>query len=438
MALPRLHRRWLSAIAVASLCLRSQRAAKRIRLGSIAHLPHDLSPWGMFHVGRHHRAGRDDRPVRRFRRDLDGGPRQEPRADRRQPAPARRRCAGSARKARCSARSTGSKAAAVWREPCSRRRLSEVRLSGSAPDPAGVKERVASHLTRIEAAAGRGIARGTGVLATIGSTAPFVGLFGTVWGIMNSFIGISKAQTTNLAVVAPGIAEALLATAIGLVAAIPAVIIYNQFARWTAGYRALVGDTSAHVQRLVSRDMDRAAEPAARDQGSRVDADGRPHRRRRRRTRRIARDQRHAVHRRDAGAADHLHGGGAAVDRRRARRPAGLDRQAAAAARQAALPDDQVRPVAQHRQRLDSARAAGLRDRGGDAVGQGQTPVPARRPDRAVWRADERAQHAARRRLPEDRPGRAGRRRRRPVRGWDRRAETRRARAAGRVPGKAQ
>ena len=118
-----------------------------------------------------------------------------------------------------------------------------------APDPAGVKERVASHLTRIEAAAGRGIARGTGVLATIGSTAPFVGLFGTVWGIMNSFIGISKAQTTNLAVVAPGIAEALLATAIGLVAAIPAVIIYNQFARWTAGYRALVGDTSAHVQR---------------------------------------------------------------------------------------------------------------------------------------------------------------------------------------------
>jgi biopolymer transport protein ExbB len=139
--------------------------------------------------------------------------------------------------------------------------VGEVRQSGAAPDPAGVKERVASHLTRIEAAAARGIARGTGVLATIGSTAPFVGLFGTVWGIMNSFIGISKAQTTNLAVVAPGIAEALLATAIGLVAAIPAVIIYNQFARWTSGYRALVGDTSAHVQRLVSRDMDRSTNP---------------------------------------------------------------------------------------------------------------------------------------------------------------------------------
>ena len=81
---------------------------------------------------------------------------------------------------------------------------------------------------------------GMGLLATIGSTAPFVGLFGTVWGIMNSFIGISKAQTTNLAVVAPGIAEALLATAIGLVAAIPAVIFYNHFARGSKGYLELV------------------------------------------------------------------------------------------------------------------------------------------------------------------------------------------------------
>ena len=76
-------------------------------------------------------------------------------------------------------------------------------------------------LERVEAAMSRRIARGTGVLATIGATAPFVGLFGTVWGIMNAFIGISEAQTTNLAVVAPGIAEALLATALGLVAAIP-------------------------------------------------------------------------------------------------------------------------------------------------------------------------------------------------------------------------
>ena len=94
------------------------------------------------------------------------------------------------------------------------------------------------------------------MLATIGATAPFVGLFGTVWGIMNSFVGISEAQTTNLAVVAPGIAEALLATALGLVAAIPAVVIYNVFARWTAGYRARLADAAAAVERLVSRDLD--------------------------------------------------------------------------------------------------------------------------------------------------------------------------------------
>jgi biopolymer transport protein ExbB len=125
----------------------------------------------------------------------------------------------------------------------------------------GVKERVALELERIEAAAGRKISRGTGVLATIGATAPFVGLFGTVWGIMDSFIGISKAHTTNLAVVAPGIAEALLATALGLVAAIPAVVIYNHLARSTAHYRALLGDASARVMTLVSRDLDRAARP---------------------------------------------------------------------------------------------------------------------------------------------------------------------------------
>ena len=99
------------------------------------------------------------------------------------------------------------------------------------------------------------------MLATIGATAPFVGLFGTVWGIMDSFIGISKAHTTNLAVVAPGIAEALFATALGLVAAIPAVMIYNMLARSTAHYRALVGDASAQVMKLVSRDLDRAKLP---------------------------------------------------------------------------------------------------------------------------------------------------------------------------------
>jgi biopolymer transport protein ExbB len=126
----------------------------------------------------------------------------------------------------------------------------------------GIKERLAVELSRIEARAGRRMARGTGLLATIGATAPFVGLLGTVCGIMNSFIGISKAHTTNLAVVAPGIAEALLATAIGLVAAIPAVIIYNVFARAIAGYRALLADASSSVLQHVSRDLERPGRAA--------------------------------------------------------------------------------------------------------------------------------------------------------------------------------
>jgi biopolymer transport protein ExbB len=143
----------------------------------------------------------------------------------------------------------------------------ELRLSADALSPDGVKERIASRLERIEAAAGRQMIRGTGLLATIGATAPFVGLFGTVWGIMNSFIGISKSHTTNLAVVAPGIAEALLATALGLVAAIPAVVMYNMFSRWIAGYRALHADAAAEILRIVSRDLDRgtlAHRPAER------------------------------------------------------------------------------------------------------------------------------------------------------------------------------
>lgn len=131
-------------------------------------------------------------------------------------------------------------------------------------DPAGIKERVASRLSRIEVAAGRRISRGLGILASVGSVGPFVGLFGTVWGIMNAFVGIAETQTTNLAVVAPGIAEALLATAFGLVAAIPAVVIYNAFARSVTGYRQLLADISAGIERLVSRDLDRLAVAASR------------------------------------------------------------------------------------------------------------------------------------------------------------------------------
>ena len=132
----------------------------------------------------------------------------------------------------------------------------EVELSHALPAE-GVKERIILQLERVEASASRRIGNGMGILATIGATSPFVGLFGTVWGIMNSFIGISKAHTTSLAVVAPGIAEALLATALGLVAAIPAVVIYNMFTRSIGGYRLILGNASANVLRLASRDLDR-------------------------------------------------------------------------------------------------------------------------------------------------------------------------------------
>jgi biopolymer transport protein ExbB len=142
---------------------------------------------------------------------------------------------------------------------------SELRRSPDRRDVDGIKERIAARFERIEAGVGRQMQRGTSILATIGATAPFVGLFGTVWGIMNSFIGISKLHTTNLAVVAPGIAEALLATAFGLAAAIPAVVIYNMFSRSIAQYRALYADTSVEIMTLVSRDLVRRPEryPAA-------------------------------------------------------------------------------------------------------------------------------------------------------------------------------
>lgn len=134
----------------------------------------------------------------------------------------------------------------------------ERELSAGSSDNSGTKERASFRLERRVAAVSRQMGKGTGFLATIGAISPFVGLFGTVWGIMNSFIGIAHSQTTNLAVVAPGIAEALLATALGLVAAIPAVVIYNIFARLIATYRAHVGDVAAQALLLLSRDLDLA------------------------------------------------------------------------------------------------------------------------------------------------------------------------------------
>jgi biopolymer transport protein ExbB len=134
--------------------------------------------------------------------------------------------------------------------------MQEIRLSAEGA-ASGIQARAASRFAEIVRAEGRSARSGMGILAMIGSTAPFVGLFGTVWGIMNSFIGISKAQTTNLAVVAPGIAEALLATAIGLAAAIPAVLVYNHLVRATKSYLDLVSRASGAVARQLSRDLDR-------------------------------------------------------------------------------------------------------------------------------------------------------------------------------------
>ncbi|HKM95203.1 MAG TPA: tol-pal system-associated acyl-CoA thioesterase [Buttiauxella sp.] len=140
----------------------------------------------------------------------------------------------------------------------------ELELSTGSDDNEGIKERTGFRLERRVAAVGRHMGRGNGFLATIGAISPFIGLFGTVWGIMNSFIGIAQSQTTNLAVVAPGIAEALLATAIGLIAAIPAVVIYNVFARVIGGQKASLGDVAAQVLLLQSRDLDLEASSQAR------------------------------------------------------------------------------------------------------------------------------------------------------------------------------
>jgi biopolymer transport protein ExbB len=120
------------------------------------------------------------------------------------------------------------------------------------------RERIATRLLNIEDEAVRRWRAGLAFLATVRATAPFVGLFGTVWGIMNSFVGIAKTQTTNLAVVAPGIAEALLATAIGLFAAIPAVVLYNLLSRRIATLRRETRLIRHEIERIAARELDHA------------------------------------------------------------------------------------------------------------------------------------------------------------------------------------
>jgi len=135
----------------------------------------------------------------------------------------------------------------------------EIQRAGDLRRPGAVeaiKERVAARLTVIETNSIQSVLSGVNVLASIGATSPFIGLAGTVWGIMNSFIGISKAHATNLSIVAPGIAEALLATATGLVAAIPAVLIYNLLARSIAGYRRQIAEIAVLTACVLSRELE--------------------------------------------------------------------------------------------------------------------------------------------------------------------------------------
>ena len=132
----------------------------------------------------------------------------------------------------------------------------ELNLSHASAPTAALKERAGFRQEQFIAQQVRGMTQGIGLLASIGAVAPFIGLFGTVWGIMNSFIGIAVSQSTNLATVAPGIAEALLATALGLVAAIPAVVIYNVLSRGINQYKAQLRAASAQVLLMLSRDLD--------------------------------------------------------------------------------------------------------------------------------------------------------------------------------------
>lgn len=129
--------------------------------------------------------------------------------------------------------------------------------NGKTIDRAGTRERLATAMDATIAAETDRLANRLNFLATTGSVAPFVGLFGTVWGIMRSFAAIAAEQNSSLAVVAPGIAEALFATAIGLFAAIPAVIAYNRFSHRLNQYEARMGRFADGFHGTLSRELER-------------------------------------------------------------------------------------------------------------------------------------------------------------------------------------
>jgi biopolymer transport protein ExbB len=119
--------------------------------------------------------------------------------------------------------------------------------------------RAQSAVTAVQSSLARRLSSGMQFLATVGSTGPFIGLFGTVYGIMDSFIGIANTNTTNLAVVAPGIAEALLATGLGLFAAIPSVVFYNYFQTQITAYGSRTEGFVAELMNAISRQLDKGA-----------------------------------------------------------------------------------------------------------------------------------------------------------------------------------
>ncbi|HEY0104947.1 MAG TPA: protein TolQ, partial [Rhizomicrobium sp.] len=137
-------------------------------------------------------------------------------------------------------------------------------FEGGAPREAlvpGVKDRLEKAMSVTILRETDGLERQLGVLATVGSTAPFIGLFGTVWGIMNAFTAIAAQHNTTLAVVAPGIAEALFATAMGLLAAIPAVIFYNRFVNEIGRYSNRLDAFADEFSAILSRQLDEKARP---------------------------------------------------------------------------------------------------------------------------------------------------------------------------------
>jgi biopolymer transport protein ExbB len=130
-------------------------------------------------------------------------------------------------------------------------------VTGEHSDSALLRAQQAT--SAVQSGLAKRLSGGQQFLASVGSTGPFIGLFGTVYGIMNSFIGIANSNTTNLAVVAPGIAEALLATGIGLFAAIPAVIFYNYFNTRIAAYGTRSDGFNAELINAISRNLDKGA-----------------------------------------------------------------------------------------------------------------------------------------------------------------------------------